>query len=188
MRVMFVYTDIGISVGYSCRIGVLSAYLKEHGHDTRLIHVSDELNYPLDPERIVRDIQAYDPGLIAFSAVTNQWYFVKQIARFVRRHMDTPIIVGGHHANAVPEQVVAERAVDYACKGEGEKPLLELVNRLEAGLPTHDIPNLTAKRKAPARALALAGAGAGSCHGHGGGNTTRSSSRPSPCSGGGAAP
>jgi radical SAM superfamily enzyme YgiQ (UPF0313 family) len=153
---MFIYTDIGISVGYSCGIGVLSAYLKEHGHDTRLIHVSDELGYPLDPERIVRDIQEYDPGLIAFSAVTNQWYFVKQIAKFIRRHMNTPIVVGGHHANAVPEQVAAEKSVDYACKGEGEKPLLELVDRLEAGLPTDGISNLTMKRS---RALAVVGAG-----------------------------
>jgi radical SAM superfamily enzyme YgiQ (UPF0313 family) len=171
MRILFIYTDIGISVGYSCGIGVLSAYLKRYGHETKLIHVSDELGYPLDPERIVREIKAYSPGLIAFSAVTNQWYFVKQIARFVRRHVGTPIIVGGHHANAVPEQVVAERAIDYACKGEGEKPLLELVNRLEVGLPTDDIPNLTVKRKMPALVLAPAGGGAdnGGCkthHGH----------------------
>jgi radical SAM superfamily enzyme YgiQ (UPF0313 family) len=176
VRVLFIYTDIGISVGYSCGIGVLSAYLRQHGHQTKLLHVSDELNYPLDPERILRDIQAYNPGLIAFSAVTNQWYFVKQIAKYVRRYLDTPIIVGGHHANAVPEQVIAEKAIDYACKGEGEKPLLELVNRLEAGLPTDNIPNLTMKRRQPLAVFAGAGAGGngGGCgsngheHHHGG--------------------
>lgn len=146
MRVMFIYTDVGISVGYSCGIGVLSAFLKEHGHETRLIHVSDELDYALDPERIVADIKEYDPGLIAFSAVTNQWYFVKQLARFIRRELDTPIIVGGHHANAVPEEVIAEKYVDYVCKGEGEKPLLELVDRLEQGLPCDGINNIMAKR------------------------------------------
>jgi radical SAM superfamily enzyme YgiQ (UPF0313 family) len=160
MRIMFIYTDIGISVGYSCGIGVLSSYLKQHGHETKLIHVSDELGYPLDPERIVRDVKAFDPGLIAFSAVTNQWYFVRQIARFLRRHLDTPIVVGGHHANAVPEQVVAEKAIDYACKGEGEKPLLELVNLLEAGLPTDSIPNISTKRRK--LTMALAGAASNS--------------------------
>jgi radical SAM superfamily enzyme YgiQ (UPF0313 family) len=153
MRVLFVYTDIGISVGYSCGIGVLSAFLKEHGHETRLIHVSDELDYPYDPERIVRDIRAYDPGLIAFSAVTNQWYFVKRLAKYIRRNLNTPIVVGGHHANAVPEQVIAEDFVDFACKGEGEGPLLELVNRLEKGLPCHDVPNMTTRRTLHTRAL-----------------------------------
>ncbi len=157
MKVLFIYTDIGISVGYSCGIGVLSAYLKEHGHETRLIHVSDELDYPLDPERIVRDIKEYDPGLIAFSAVTNQWYFVKQLAKFIRRHVDTPIIVGGHHANAVPEQVIAEKSIDFACKGEGEQPLLELVNRLEANLPTDHIPNITTKHREPVQIRASVG-------------------------------
>lgn len=145
MRIAFIYTDIGISVGYSCGIGVLSAFLKDHGHDTKLIHVSDELDYSLDLDRILKDIKAYDPGLIAFSAVTNQWYFVKQIAKFLRANLDIPIVVGGHHANAVPEQVIALDAVDYACKGEGEKPLLELVERLDAGLPAHDIPNMVSK-------------------------------------------
>jgi|GEM_PF-1399292 len=164
MRVLFIYTDIGISVGYSCGIGVLSAYLKEHGHDTKLIHVSDELNYPLDPDRVVRDIKEYNPGLICFSAVTNQWYFVKQLAKYVRRFIKTPIIVGGHHANAVPFEVIAEPYVDYVCKGEGEKPLLELVDRLQAGLPAHDIANLTSRRQA--RLTVIAGAAKAGCGTH----------------------
>ncbi len=148
MRVLFIYTDVGISVGYSCGVGVLSAYLKQHGHETRLIHVSEELGYALDLERILQDVREYDPGLIAFSAMTNQWYYVKQVAGYLRRFLDTPIIVGGHHADAVPEQVVCEPAVDYVCKGEGERPLLELVNRLAAGEPTDDIPNIVWKKPA----------------------------------------
>jgi len=147
MRVMFVYTDVGISVGYSCGIGVLSAYLKEHGHETRLIHVSEELGYPLDLERIVRDIQTYDPGLIAMAAVTNQWYYVRQIADHVRRHLATPILVGGHHASAVPCEIAAQSAIDYVCKGEGERPLLTLVDRLQDGLSTDDVPGITMRRK-----------------------------------------
>ncbi len=145
MKVLFIYTDIGISVGYSCGIGVLSAYLKQHGHDTKLIHVSDELDYGLDVESIVKDIEEYDPGLIAFSSVTNQWFYVKTIAKFIRRATDTPIVVGGHHANAAAEQIIKEKAVSFVCKGEGEVPLLELVNCLERGESTENIPNMLTK-------------------------------------------
>ena len=156
MRVIFIYTDVGIAVGYSCGIGVLSAFLKQHGHETQLIHVSEDLGCPLDLDRIIRDIEAYQPGLIAFSAMTNQWGYVRQIAECIHEHIKVPTIVGGHHASAVPHEVAAEPAIDYVCKGEGERPLLELVNRLEAGLPTEDIPNLTLKRKGTS---ALDGAG-----------------------------
>ena len=145
MRVLFIYTDIGISVGYSCGIGVLSAYLKKHGHDTKLLHVSDELDYPLDVEQIVKDVKEYDPGLICFSSVTNQWFYVKTIAKFVRRACDIPIVVGGHHSNAAAAEIIEEKAVNFACKGEGEIPLLELVNRLEAGEATDRIPNMLCK-------------------------------------------
>jgi radical SAM superfamily enzyme YgiQ (UPF0313 family) len=145
MRVLFIYTDIGISVGYSCGIGVLSAYLKRHGHETKLLHVTDELDYSLDVGRIVADVLAYNPGLIAFSTVTNQWFYVKTIAKFLRRACNIPIVVGGHHANASAREIIAEDAVDFVCKGEGEQALLELVNRLEQGASTIDVPNMLCK-------------------------------------------
>ena len=145
MRVLFIYTDIGISVGYSCGIGALSAYLKRHGHETKLLHVSDELGYPLDPHRIVEDVLEYDPGLVCFSSVTNQWFYCKTIARFIRRASDAPIVVGGHHANSASHEIIADKAVDYVCKGEGEVPLLELVNRLERGESTLNVPNMLVK-------------------------------------------
>ncbi|MFQ5511459.1 MAG: B12-binding domain-containing radical SAM protein [Candidatus Krumholzibacteriia bacterium] len=145
MRVLFIYTDIGISVGYSCGIGVLSAYLRQHGHETKLLHVSDELGYSLDVEKIVREVLEYNPGLIAFSSVTNQWFYVKTIAKFIRRACNIPIVVGGHHANAAAGEIIREKAVDFACKGEGEIPLLELVNRLEGAGPVESTPNMIAK-------------------------------------------
>jgi anaerobic magnesium-protoporphyrin IX monomethyl ester cyclase len=145
MKVLFIYTDIGISVGYSCGIGVLSAFLKKHGHETKLIHVSDELGYPLDVDRIVRDVKEYNPGLICFSSVTNQWFYVQTIAKFIRRACRIPIVVGGHHANAASHQIIKERAVDFVCKGEGEIPLLELVNRIERNQSCDYIPNMLSK-------------------------------------------
>jgi radical SAM superfamily enzyme YgiQ (UPF0313 family) len=150
MKVLFIYTDIGISVGYSCGIGVLSAYLKQHGHDTKLLHVTDELDYPLDVKRIVADVLDYNPGLICFSTVTNQWFYCKTIARFIRRACKIPIVVGGHHANSASHEIIAEPAVDYVCKGEGEVPLLQLVTNLEQGRSTFDLPNMLLKVKADA--------------------------------------
>jgi len=147
VKVLFIYTDIGISVGYSCGVGALSAYLRKKGHDTKLLHVSDELNYGLDVEKIVADVEEYDPGLICFSAVTNQWFYVKIIAKLIRRNCNIPIVVGGHHANAAPAEIIEEEAVDFVCKGEGERPLLELVEKLEAGENVHHVPNMLVKKR-----------------------------------------
>jgi len=176
MRILFIYTDIGISVGYSCGIGVLSAYLKKYGHETRLVHVSDELDYSLNVEKIVQDVKDYDPGLVAFSSVTNQWFYVKTIAKFIRRATDVPIIVGGHHANAAAEEIIKEKAVDFVCKGEGEIPLLDLVNRIDRGESLENIPNMLTKCRTEAfeepllatGTLGAAPVSGGSCSSHAG--------------------
>ncbi|MCB1881461.1 MAG: B12-binding domain-containing radical SAM protein [Gammaproteobacteria bacterium] len=133
--------------------------MKENGHETKLIHVSDELDYSLDIEKIVKDIKEYDPGLIAFSSVTNQWFYVKIIAKFIRRSCSTPIVVGGHHANAAAEEIIKEDAVDFVCKGEGEIPLLELVNRIEQGKSLEYIPNMTTKCRTETLAVSMAATG-----------------------------
>ncbi len=146
MRVLFIYTDLSSEVGYSSGIGILSAILKKNGHQTKLIHVSDEIGYPLDNLRINRDIHNFQPGLICFSITTNHWFSSRRIGISVRQNSNTPIIVGGHHPTSDPEQVIREPWIDLLCRGEGDRALPEVVRRLEAGTPMDGIPNIFHKR------------------------------------------
>ena len=142
MKVLFIYTDMGIAVGYSCGIGILSACLKKVGHETKLIHVSDELGYPLDMKQIIKDVTEYNPGLICFSATTNQWFYAKKIVDALREICCIPIVVGGHHANAVPEDIIKEKGVDFVCKGEGDTALPKLASHIEKKLPFEEVDNI----------------------------------------------
>lgn len=146
MKILFIYTDVSSSVGYSAGIGALSAMLKQNGHETRLIHVSEDLGYPLDPRRVSQDIQSYQPGLICFSITTNQWYYAKIIGEAVREEFDIPIAVGGHHPMSSPDTVIREPWVDILCRGEGDFVLPEIVNRIDAGLGFDGIPNIYHKK------------------------------------------
>ncbi len=146
MKVLFIYTDVSSAVGFSSGIGVLSALLKREGHETKLIHVSNELDYPLDVERINRDIADYSPGLICFSVTTNQWYFTGQIGKEIKRKFEIPIVVGGPHATAAPDDAIAEPWVDVVCRGEGDRALTDLVRQIASGLPFAGIPNLSHKK------------------------------------------
>lgn len=44
---------------------------------------------------------------------------------------ETPIVVGGHHATAVPEHLLESSAIDFVILGEGEIRLLNLIESLE---------------------------------------------------------
>src|SRR3990170_2728114 len=93
MKVMFIYIDNTSSVGYSAGIGVLSAILKKEGHQTALQHISDELDYPLDQDRINKGIYDYQPKLICFSITTNQWRTVTQVGTGIKKELNIPIMV-----------------------------------------------------------------------------------------------
>ena len=146
MKVLFIYVDVSSAVGYSAGIGALSAALKADGHETRLIHISDELDYPLDLTRIRHDIREFEPALICFSVTTNQWHFAKEVGSGIKMEFDIPIIVGGHHPTADPDEVVSENWVDFVCRGEGDEVLVELVRLLEAGESPEALPNLVFRK------------------------------------------
>ena len=146
MKVLFIYTEVSSAVGYSAGIGILSAILKRKDHQTKLIHISQELDYPLDLDRINNDIDKIQPGLICLSVTTNQWYYARQIGKSIKKEFKIPIIVGGHHPTADPEKVITESWVDVVCRGEGDEVLPEVVRRIESGESLDGIPNLLFKK------------------------------------------
>jgi len=83
-------------------IGVanLSGILKANGHDTDLLLVSHT------PD-LIGAIKKYDPGLIAFSALTGVHHSIEKLAVTIKRQLNIPIIVGGYADAAL------RRAVRY---------------------------------------------------------------------------
>ena len=146
MKILFIYTDVSTSIGYTAGIGSLSAFLKREGHEVKLIHVSDELDYPLDLKRINMDIDVYKPGLICFSITTNQWYYSRHIGQNIRKEFNIPIIAGGHHPTSDADNVIEEPWLDMLCLGEGENTLLEVVRRIEGRKEMDEVPNLIHKK------------------------------------------
>ena len=56
------------------------------------------------------------------------------------RGFDAPIVMGGAHVTAVPEQTLGDfTTVDYAVLGEGEESFLDLLETLAADRPIEDV-------------------------------------------------
>lgn len=143
MKILFVYPDIGVRGGalsYQFGIGMLSAFLKAHGHDTKLHYFYGR--YDLRP--LQKTIADYRPELIAFSAVSPQFSFVKQIIRDLQP-LPAFTILGGQHATLVPECLETTTGLDAICIGEGEYPILELVEALQNKTAPDKIQNLHVK-------------------------------------------
>jgi len=150
MRVLFYYRGIeNLGVGY------LMSMLKAHGHqidlifdpglDDNLFLKAPHLAWMNRHEELLERAVAFNPDLVAMGSLTNLWPFTSKMAQKLKDRLGVPILVGGHHAQALPDYVIDHPAIDIVCNGEGEIAILELVERMARGESIHDIPTLWVK-------------------------------------------
>jgi radical SAM superfamily enzyme YgiQ (UPF0313 family) len=147
LKVLFIYPNLQAQIGFNYGVAFLSAVLKEAGHQTALINVNEQLGAVPTDDGLLTRINAEKPGLIGFSVVTVQYQYAVDMARKIKRAFPhIPTIIGGIHATMDPEGCLAEGVFDYACVGEGEEALLELVTALDASGDTTAVRNIWARR------------------------------------------
>ena len=114
----------------------VSSYLKSAGHDVEMIFMSskrDTVEADFSDaalEHLVERLR--DRELIGMSLMTNNFRRACALTQHVRATgVKTPIVWGGTHPTVAPEESLEQ--ADAICQGEGEQPMLRLVERLEAG-------------------------------------------------------
>ncbi len=136
VRVLFIQNN---GIQESIGVANLSGILKANGHHTDLLLVSHT------PD-LIGAIRNYDPGLIAFSALTGVHHSIQRLALRIKEHLNVPIIVGGPHPTYSPE-MIEQPGIDIICRGEGEHAMLELADAIEAGKDVTQIRNLHVKTR-----------------------------------------
>ena len=117
MKVLFIQNN---GIQESIGVANLSAILKANGHEADLLLVSHT------PD-LIGAIREYDPGLIAFSALTGVHHSLELLALMIKEQLDIPIIVGGPHPTYSPDMIMSP-GIDIICRGEGELAMLELAD------------------------------------------------------------
>ncbi len=138
-----------IKVGKALRIqksptGIqcISAYLKQYGYSTKMFHEEES-------EKLYKDIISYSPDMIGFSAFTVNFPAALKIAGNLKHYLpDVPIVLGGWHVSGVAEsylrryeewsirEILSPKSpFDYIIIGEGEEPIVKLINTLNESSP-----------------------------------------------------
>ncbi len=115
----------------------LSSYLKLHGHRCELFLAGGEKD-------LISAIERANPDIVGTSTITGSHLWSLKIARQLKQSLRVHIILGGPHPTFFPE-VITDPNVDIICRGEGERAILELLNRFDQGKEIHDIKNLWIK-------------------------------------------
>ena len=100
-------------------LAYIASYLKKYSNFKDVIIIDRE-----DPINIIKK---YKPDIIGLSAVSEQFYDVKELAKELKKITNVPLILGGIHITVKPEDLL-KTAFDIGILGEGEKVFLNLMN------------------------------------------------------------
>ncbi len=120
---------------------MLGAVLRDKGHRVRILDASAQgLGY----EETVEETKRFQPDIIALTAVTPSIIKTVRLASMLKQALAaTPIIIGGPHFTAVPEETLTHYTdFDYGVVGEGEKTLVDLVEALADDKRPSDVPGV----------------------------------------------
>jgi len=92
----------------------IASYLKAKNPQYELI-----IDY--NPQRLIKQ----KPDIIGLSAFTVTYPLACHIAEYIKKYLDIPIIIGGHHITALPETL--PNSIDVGVIGEGEQTFFELI-------------------------------------------------------------
>lgn len=95
---------------------------------------------------IETDVAAIAPDVVGISSLFTPYYReALEVAARVKKRTNATVVIGGSHASAVPESLLASANVDYVIRGEGEKPFVEFLRAVWNRDGIENIPNLAYK-------------------------------------------
>jgi radical SAM superfamily enzyme YgiQ (UPF0313 family) len=98
-------------------------------------------------QEIAEDVAHEKPDLVGISSLFSPYHReALACAREIKKCLDIPVLMGGSHVSAAPVSVLSDPGVDFIIRGEGERPFVEFLKALDAGLPPESILNLGFKR------------------------------------------
>lgn len=140
---LFPQTESEEGIGFKPPLGILyiASYLEKHS-DHR-VSVLDAQVERWDVTELVDRILDSKPDVVGITAWTDFWFSAYQTAaQLKQRAPHIHIVVGGPHVSIYPEICLSDSAADSVVLGDGEIPMLLLVNALANGLRPANIPGV----------------------------------------------
>ncbi len=123
-------------------LGTVGTYVKLHSsHDVRIL---DFMAFKRSwRQRLRQALDDYRPDLVGMYISSPYFPAARTVAQEIKRLApNLPVLAGGHHPTLSPDDTMTERAFDMLIIGEGEKPMVTLLDTVAGERPLHDVPGL----------------------------------------------
>lgn len=108
----------------------IAAYLRKNLKCDANFKFIDALPDKMDVLDIVENVVESKPDIVLMTVKTLQKNVSLEIAKEVKKRSETIVVLGGNHVTVKPEEMISDNSVDYCVVGEGERPILKLINHL----------------------------------------------------------
>ncbi|MBW1742167.1 MAG: radical SAM protein [Deltaproteobacteria bacterium] len=132
--------SLSSEVGYVMPLGLASiaAYLRGKGVSVGIIDAEAE---ELSIDQVKKKIARIGPEIVGITSMTPTFHDDLAIAR-VSHELGIKVVMGGPQINAMPEETMQFEFVDLAVRGEGEYPMLKIIQAIDNNLPFSDVPGI----------------------------------------------
>jgi len=128
----------------SLGIGYLAAVLEKKGVGVSLI---DRTIPQKEISSLANEIAAKRPRIAGFYCISETYKTVLEIIKIIKDKDPSIItVIGGPHVYGMPEESMADGAIDYAFRGEAEDEILNFLNALASGSGFENVQGLVYRR------------------------------------------
>jgi len=110
-------------------IAYIASVLEKNGHE---VFVKDYEVEKLNENEMKKEFNNIDPHIVGISFRSSSYGSAKIISSILKEiNRNIPIVLGGHHATAFPEETLNDIESDFIIRGEAESTIVRLVEGLE---------------------------------------------------------
>jgi len=129
-RILFINLSLGVRTkGVNHGIAALAPILRRHSYEVSVLNLTEEI----DEGGFLETVKEQDPFIVGFSGTTHQYKYLIKYSKILERLPQVLQIAGGVHITLDPLDVLSRTAIAGVCVGEGEVPLENLLNLIDAG-------------------------------------------------------
>jgi len=120
----------------------VTAIAERAGHDVLLI---DARTLRLTKEDVLARLREWKPDILGFMMTTYMFRETLEWARFLKKHLKVPVLIGGYNLRVYPKESVSVDGVDFGCFNSALHTVPRLFEELEGQRRFEDVPGLVYK-------------------------------------------
>jgi radical SAM superfamily enzyme YgiQ (UPF0313 family) len=98
-------------------------------------------------DEIEAELTELKPDVVGISSLFTPYYREGlEVATRVKKNLRATVVIGGSHASAAPESLLASPHVDFVIRGEGERAFVEFLRYLKGEKALDQVPNLSYRK------------------------------------------